>query len=153
LDFSLDAGRVHARGLIDSVAPDVEDWFARTDDATDDRSASDTHAQPEVVEGVRVKVIQSLLHGPGEVHQGAQCFVWRTRILSIGIANLVLLRIQPGRRHVCRANRLDLIQTIEDFLNLMKITVAYNVAGLFVCVALEFLIFEKFNSASRVFIE
>lgn len=109
LDLVLDAGRVHTGGLVHRITPHVKHGLSCSDDPTHYGTARNTHAQSEIVEGVRVEVIKHPLHGDGKVHERAQRLV-----CGLAQAFVVLWTgagVEAGCGHVRRTNRLDLMQT------------------------------------------
>ena len=70
------SGGVHPAGLVDRVAPDVEDRLGGPDDPADQRPHRHSYPEHEVVEGVLVDVVQLVVQLSSEVYQIAEVIVW-----------------------------------------------------------------------------
>ena len=70
------SGGVHPAGLVDRVAPDVEDRLGGADDPTDQRPHRHSYPEHEVVEGVLVDVVQLVVELGGKVNEVAEMIVW-----------------------------------------------------------------------------
>ena len=70
------SGGVHPAGLVDRVAPDVEDRLGGADDPADQRPHRHSYPEHEVVEGVLVDVVQLVVELGGKVNEVAEMIVW-----------------------------------------------------------------------------
>lgn len=62
LNLPYNSRGIHSGGLVDRVAPDVENRLAGSDDTANQRPARHPYSQTKVIEGMFVDVFQSLPH-------------------------------------------------------------------------------------------
>ena len=98
-------GRVHPRGDIDRIAPDVVLRLAGANDARHHRAHVQAHSQHEIVVGVVVDLRQPFPHLKDHLHQTGHAV---GGVGGVPFRNAVLGN-ETNRSHKAAAHRLDLL--------------------------------------------